>query len=138
MCRLLQLQDTHLHAFVHVHHELELNVEFSFFEIELRNKLFSVGYNSIADVIHRVGNRTNATTGSGKVVIHNYSCGELTVVHVTITSAVPRLECSNYCISWSVGHHQCYINWSPIPILHTNFQENPLTTLGISRHFKII
>ena len=27
---------------------------------------------------------------------------------------------------------------SPIPIVHTNFQENPLTTLGISRHLKII
>ena len=26
----------------------------------------------------------------------------------------------------------------PIPILHTNFQENLLTILGISRHFKII
>ena len=26
----------------------------------------------------------------------------------------------------------------PISIVHTNFQENPLTTLGISRHFKII
>ena len=26
----------------------------------------------------------------------------------------------------------------PIPILRTNFQENPLTTLGIYRHFKII
>ena len=26
----------------------------------------------------------------------------------------------------------------PIPILHTNFQENPLTTLGIFRHLKII
>ena len=26
----------------------------------------------------------------------------------------------------------------PIPIIHTNFQDNPLTTLGISRHFKII
>ena len=26
----------------------------------------------------------------------------------------------------------------PIPILHTNFQENPFTTLGISKHFKII
>ena len=26
----------------------------------------------------------------------------------------------------------------PTPIVHTNFQENPLTTLGISRHFKII
>ena len=26
----------------------------------------------------------------------------------------------------------------PIPILHTNFQENPLKTLGIFRHFKII
>ena len=26
----------------------------------------------------------------------------------------------------------------PIPIVHTNFQDNPLTTLGISRHFKII
>ena len=40
----------------------------------------------------------------------------------------------------SVGHHQFYINWSsgPIPIVHTNFQENPLTTLGIFRHFKII
>ena len=40
----------------------------------------------------------------------------------------------------SVGRHLCYINWSsgPIPILHTNFQDNPLTTLGISRHFKII
>ena len=25
-----------------------------------------------------------------------------------------------------------------ILIVHTNFQENPLTTLGISRHFKII
>ena len=24
---------------------------------------------------------------------------------------------------------------SPVPIVHTNFQENPLTTLGISRHF---
>ena len=26
----------------------------------------------------------------------------------------------------------------PIPIVHTNFQENPLTTVVISRHFKII
>ena len=26
----------------------------------------------------------------------------------------------------------------PISIVHTNFQENPLTTLGIFRHFKII
>ena len=26
----------------------------------------------------------------------------------------------------------------PIPIVHTNFQDNPFTTLGISRHFKII
>ena len=26
----------------------------------------------------------------------------------------------------------------PIPIVHTNFQDNLLTTLGISRHFKII
>ena len=26
-----------------------------------------------------------------------------------------RLECSNDCISGSVGHHQCYINWSSAP-----------------------
>ena len=40
----------------------------------------------------------------------------------------------------SVGHHQCYINWysGPIPIVHTNVHENPLTTFGFTDILKLI
>ena len=43
-------------------------------------------------------------------------------------------------INWVIGSPPILYKLvlGPMTIVHTNFQENPLTTLGISRHFKII
>ena len=48
-------------------------------------------------------------------------------------------KCNFKNVIGSVGHHLYYINWSsaPYPFYIQTFQENPFTTLGISRHFKI-
>ena len=44
MCSLLQLQDQHLHLFVQVHNELELNVELSFSKYKFENRFLNAAH----------------------------------------------------------------------------------------------
>ena len=77
---------------------------------------------------------------SGSVGHHTIFSVHFLTVSVSFEEEQISKKCNYKNVIGSVGHHQCYINWSsgPIPIVHTNFQDNPLTTLGISRHFKMI
>ena len=77
-------------------------------------------------------------------LLHKWVTNKIFSVHfLTVSVSVEEKQIQKkfkYFFYWVSGSPPMLYKLvlGPIPIVHTNFQENPLTTLGISRHFKII
>ena len=58
---------------------------------------------------------------------------------LSLSAFLMKTKSKKLILIGSVGHHQCYINWysGPIPIVHTNVHENPLTTFGSTDILKL-